>query len=56
MKNNDDLMQAILDDRVQNAKAVKATKVSLDEASLGYVDFDQGAAKNYAVDPNGMVA
>ena len=56
MKYNYGLMQAILRDRVQIAKAVNATVISLDEAPQGYADFDQGAAKKYVIDPHGMVA
>ena len=56
MRYNHGLMQAILHDKVQIAKAVNATKISLDEAPQGYADFDKGAAKKYVIDPNGMVA
>jgi glutathione-independent formaldehyde dehydrogenase len=56
MKYNYGLMQAILRERVQIAKAVNATVISLDEAPQGYADFDQGAAKKYVIDPHGMVA
>ena len=56
MRYNHGLMKAILHDRVQIAKAVNATKISLDEAPQGYADFDKGAAKKYVIDPNGMVA
>jgi glutathione-independent formaldehyde dehydrogenase len=56
MKYNYGLMQAILNDRVQIAKAVNATVISLDEAPAGYADFDQGAAKKYVIDPHRMVA
>ena len=56
MRYNNGLMKAILHDRVQIAKAVNATKISLDEAPQGYADFDKGAAKKYVIDPNGMVA
>ena len=48
------LMKAILNDRVQIAQAVNATKISLDEAPQGYADFDKGAAKKYVIDPHGM--
>jgi glutathione-independent formaldehyde dehydrogenase len=48
------LMKAILNDKVQIAKAVNATKISLDEAPQGYADFDKGAAKKYVIDPHGM--
>ena len=56
MRYNHGLMKAILHDKVQIAKAVNATKISLDEAPQGYADFDKGAAKKYVIDPNGMVA
>jgi glutathione-independent formaldehyde dehydrogenase len=48
------LMMAILHDKVQIADAVNATVISLDEAPQGYADFDQGAAKKFVIDPNGM--
>ncbi len=47
---------AILNDKVQIAKAVNATVIPLDAAPQGYADFDQGAAKKYVIDPHGMVA
>ncbi|CAN5561735.1 formaldehyde dehydrogenase, glutathione-independent [soil metagenome] len=56
MKYHRQLMQAILHDRVQIAKAVNATVVSLDEAPEGYQDFDKGASKKYILDPHGLVA
>ncbi len=56
MSYNRALMQAILWDRIQIAKAVNATVISLDESPEGYRDFDQGAAKKYVIDPHGMVA
>ncbi len=56
MKYNLGLMKAILADKVQIAKAVNATVISLDEAPKGYADFDKGAAKKYVIDPHGMVA
>jgi glutathione-independent formaldehyde dehydrogenase len=49
-------MKAILHDKVQIAKAVNATVISLDEAPRGYADFDSGAAKKFVIDPHGMVA
>jgi glutathione-independent formaldehyde dehydrogenase len=55
MKYNRQLMQAILYDKIQIAKAVNATTISLDEAPAGYKDFDKGAAKKFVIDPNGMV-
>ena len=56
MRYHRQLMQAILHDRVQIAKAVNATIVSLDEAPEGYQDFDKGASKKYVLDPHGLVA
>jgi len=51
---NRQLMQAILHDRVQIAKVVNAALISLDEAPMGYQQFDRGAAKKFVLDPNGM--
>jgi len=55
MKYHRGLMQAILHDRVQIAKAVNATPIGLDEAPQGYADFDRGAAKKYVLDPHGTI-
>jgi glutathione-independent formaldehyde dehydrogenase len=49
------LMQAILNDRVQIAKAVNATVISLDEAPQGYKDFDSGAAQKFVLNPHGLI-
>jgi glutathione-independent formaldehyde dehydrogenase len=56
MKYNRRLMQAILHDKIQIAKAVNVTVISLEEAPTGYHDFDKGAAKKFVIDPNGMIA
>ena len=48
-------MKAILHDRVQIAKAVNATVITLDDAPQGYKDFDKGAAKKFVFDPHGMI-
>src|SRR4051812_44432986 len=48
------LMNAILNDRCQIAKAVNATVISLDEGPQGYQDFDGGVAKKFVLDPHGM--
>ncbi len=56
MRYHDGLMQMILNDKAQIAKAVNATVIRLDEAPDGYQDFDQGAAKKFVLDPHGMVA
>jgi glutathione-independent formaldehyde dehydrogenase len=50
------LMQMILNDRAQIADAVNATVIPLDEAPQGYMDFDQGAARKFVLDPHGTVA
>ena len=55
MRYNRGLMKAILHDRVQIAKAVNATVISLDEAPQGYEDFDKGAARKYVLDPHGLI-
>jgi glutathione-independent formaldehyde dehydrogenase len=49
------LMHAILNDRVQIAKAVNATVITLDDAPQGYQDFDKGAAKKFVFDPHHML-
>ena len=56
MRYHRQLMQAILYDKVQVAKAVNVTTISLDDAPKGYEDFDKGAAKKYVIDPHGAVA
>ena len=55
MKYHRGLMQAILHDRAQIAKAVNATVITLDEAPQGYQDFDKGAAKKFVLDPHGLI-
>jgi glutathione-independent formaldehyde dehydrogenase len=55
MKYHRQLLQAILYDKIQIAKAVNATVISLDEAPQGYKDFDHGAAKKFVIDPHHMV-
>jgi glutathione-independent formaldehyde dehydrogenase len=49
------LMQMILHDRAQIAKAVNATVISLDEAPKGYKDFDSGAARKFVLNPHGLI-
>jgi glutathione-independent formaldehyde dehydrogenase len=55
MRYNRALMEAILHDKIQIAKAVNATVISLDDAPKGYKDFDKGAAKKYIIDPHKSV-
>ena len=50
------LMNAILRDKVQIAKAVNATVIRLDEAPEGYAQFDSGVAKKFVLDPHGLIA
>ena len=53
---NRQLMNMILADKAQIAKAVNATRISLDDAPEGYQEFDKGAPRKYVIDPHGMVA
>jgi glutathione-independent formaldehyde dehydrogenase len=55
MKYHRGLMEMILRDRAQIAKAVNATVVTLDEAPQGYADFDKGAAKKFVLNPHGDI-
>lgn len=52
LRYNRQLMQAILHDKVQIAKAVNVTVISLDDAPKGYKDFDKGAARKFVIDPH----
>ncbi|HIW99961.1 MAG TPA: formaldehyde dehydrogenase, glutathione-independent, partial [Candidatus Nesterenkonia stercoripullorum] len=56
MSYNHQLMQAILHDKVEIAKAVNATPISLEDAPRGYAEFDEGAARKYVLDPNGYIS
>jgi glutathione-independent formaldehyde dehydrogenase len=56
MRYHRELMSAILNDKVQIAKAVNATVISLDEAPTGYEAFDSGVAKKFVLDPHGLIA
>jgi glutathione-independent formaldehyde dehydrogenase len=49
------LMEMILNDRCQIAKAVNATVISLDEAPQGYKDFDSGVSKKFVLNPHGLI-
>ncbi|WP_328294812.1 formaldehyde dehydrogenase, glutathione-independent [Kineococcus sp. NBC_00420] len=55
MKYHRGLMMAILHDKVQIAKAVGATAISLDEAPDAYAKFDAGAPQKFVIDPHGMI-
>lgn len=56
MRYHRQLMNAILRDKVQIAKAVNAVVISLDDAPEGYAQFDSGVAKKFVIDPHGMIA
>ena len=55
MKYHRQLMQAILYDKIQIAKAVNVNVIRLDDAPQGYKDFDKGAAKKFVFNPRGMI-
>jgi glutathione-independent formaldehyde dehydrogenase len=55
LKYNRALMMAILHDRIQIAKAVNATVISLDSAPEGYAEFDKGVARKFIIDPHGSL-
>ncbi|WP_134767870.1 formaldehyde dehydrogenase, glutathione-independent [Nocardioides sp. 1609] len=51
---NRKLMNLILSDRADIAKAVNAKTIGLDQAPDGYAQFDSGAAQKFVIDPHGM--
>src|SRR5437016_4501395 len=55
MRYHRQLMNAILHDKVQIAKAVNATVIPLEEAPQGYKDFDKGAAKKFVLNPHDLI-
>jgi|TARA_B100001750_G_scaffold247239_1_gene272304 glutathione-independent formaldehyde dehydrogenase len=55
MRYHRNLMQAILYDKIQIAKATNVTVISLDDAPKGYKDFDKGAAKKFVIDPHALI-
>src|SRR5215471_3134161 len=55
LRNNRQLMMAILHDKVRVAKAVNVTVLPLEDAPRGYRDFDGGVAKKFVLDPHGIV-
>jgi len=54
LRYNRQLMQAILNNKVQIAKACNVNLITLDEGPQGYKDFDKGAAKKFVIDPHGL--
>ena len=55
MRYHRQLMNAILHDKVQNARAVNATVIPLEKAPEGYQEFNKGAAKKFVLNPHGMI-
>jgi glutathione-independent formaldehyde dehydrogenase len=55
MRYHHGLMQMILNDRAQIAKAVNATVITLDDAPQGYQDFDSGVARKFVFNPNELI-
>jgi glutathione-independent formaldehyde dehydrogenase len=55
MRYHRQLMNCILHDKIQIAKATNVTVISLEQAAQGYKDFDAGAARKYVLDPHGMI-
>jgi glutathione-independent formaldehyde dehydrogenase len=54
-KYNRALMMAILNDKIQIAKAVNVQVIPLDEAPQGYQAFNKGAAQKFVIDPHGSL-
>lgn len=55
MSYNRQLMQAILYDKIQIAKAVNVEVIALDDAPQGYADFDSGVAKKFVLNPHHLI-
>ncbi len=56
MRYHRQLMQAILSDTIDIAKAVNVQVISLDQAPKGYADSDGGAANKYVIDPHHSIS
>ncbi|HEY4367461.1 MAG TPA: formaldehyde dehydrogenase, glutathione-independent [Steroidobacteraceae bacterium] len=52
MKYHRGLMMAILNERIQIAKAVNVSVITLDAAPQGYAEFDSGVARKFVIDPH----
>jgi glutathione-independent formaldehyde dehydrogenase len=52
MKYNRALMQAILWDRINIAEIVNVQVIRLDDAPIGYGEFDAGVPKKFVIDPH----
>ena len=55
MKYHRQLMNAILYDKVQIAKAVNVQVIKLQDAPNDYKNFDKGVATKFVIDPHGMI-
>ena len=55
MSYNRQLMQAILYDKIQIAKAVNVEIISLDDAPKGYAEFDKGVARKFVINPHNLI-
>jgi len=53
---NRELMRAILGGRLQVAKYLNPTVITLEQAPQAYKTFMEGEARKYYIDPNGMLA
>jgi glutathione-independent formaldehyde dehydrogenase len=53
MKYHQQLMNAILYDKVDLSAAVNVEFISLDDAPRGYAEFDSGVPKKFVIDPHG---
>jgi glutathione-independent formaldehyde dehydrogenase len=56
MMHNRMLLKAILAGRIQVAKYLQPTIISLDEAPAAYKDFIEGAPRKYIIDPHGIIS
>jgi glutathione-independent formaldehyde dehydrogenase len=55
LKYNRQLMEAILNDRIRVADVVNVEVITLDEAPLGYKQFDAGTPSKFVIDPHGSI-
>jgi glutathione-independent formaldehyde dehydrogenase len=56
MRYHKKLASAIMHGRIDVAKAVNATLISLDDAPKAYEAFDKGVARKFVIDPNSTVS
>lgn len=55
MRYNRELMMAILNNRIQPAKAVNVELIRLEDAPRAYKEFNAGVPKKFVIDPHGIV-